>query len=56
MRLNQRDEYLERFDQWKLKEAIALCDDVIARFPKSLGAQKCMVLKSETQNTTIQLK
>ncbi|WP_282074524.1 alpha-2-macroglobulin family protein [Maribacter aquivivus] len=41
--------------QWKLKEAIALCDDVIARFPKSLGAQKCMVLKSEIQNTTIQL-
>ena len=41
--------------QWKLKEAIALCDDVIARFPKSLGAQKFMVLKSEIQNTTIQL-
>ncbi|WP_324023686.1 MG2 domain-containing protein [Maribacter sp. BPC-D8] len=41
--------------QWKLKEAIALCDDVIARFPKSLGAQKCMVLKSEIHNTTIQL-
>ncbi|WP_405399221.1 alpha-2-macroglobulin family protein [Maribacter sp. Asnod2-G09] len=41
--------------QWKLKEAIALCDDVIARFPKSLGAQKCIVLKSEIQNTSIQL-
>ncbi|MDO6471324.1 alpha-2-macroglobulin [Maribacter sp. 1_MG-2023] len=41
--------------QWKLKEAIVLCDDVIARFPKSLGAQKCIVLKSEIQNTNIQL-
>ncbi|WP_299321148.1 alpha-2-macroglobulin [uncultured Maribacter sp.] len=41
--------------QWKLKEAIALCDDVIARFPKSLGAHKCIVLKSEIQNINIQL-
>nr|WP_235843155.1 MG2 domain-containing protein [Maribacter hydrothermalis] len=41
--------------QWKLKEAIALCDNVIARFPKSLGAQKCQVLKSQIQDYDIQL-
>ena len=41
--------------QWKLKEAIALCDDVIARFPKSLGAQKCQVLKSQIQDYDVQL-
>ncbi|WP_076547367.1 alpha-2-macroglobulin family protein [Maribacter ulvicola] len=41
--------------QWKLKEAISLCDNVIARFPKSLGAQKCEVLKSEIQDFNVQL-
>nr|WP_245232999.1 MG2 domain-containing protein [Maribacter forsetii] len=41
--------------QWKLKEAIALCDDVIARFPKSLGAQKSEVLKAKIQDHSVQL-
>ncbi|TDT46987.1 alpha-2-macroglobulin family protein [Maribacter spongiicola] len=41
--------------QFKFKEAVALCDDVIARFPESLGAQKCQVLKSEIQDYNVQL-
>ncbi|MDF4202089.1 MG2 domain-containing protein [Maribacter sp. SA7] len=41
--------------QWKLKEAIELCDDIIARFPKSLGAQKCEVLKAKIQDYSVQL-
>ncbi|MGP1991079.1 alpha-2-macroglobulin family protein [Zobellia laminariae] len=27
--------------RWKHKEALALCDEVIARFPDSMGAEKC---------------
>lgn len=41
--------------QWKLKEAIALCDSVIASFPDSLGADKCTALKSRIQQPSIQL-
>ena len=41
--------------QWKLKEAIALCDIVIARYPDSLGAEKCVVLKSQITEPNIYL-
>ncbi|WP_423997897.1 alpha-2-macroglobulin family protein [Maribacter sp. IgM3_T14_3] len=41
--------------QWKLKDAIALLDDVIARFPNSLGAQKSEVLKAKIQDHSVQL-
>ncbi|MCK7591915.1 MG2 domain-containing protein [Subsaxibacter sp. CAU 1640] len=33
--------------RWKIKEALEFCNAVIAKFPKSLGAQKCEVLKQE---------
>nr|WP_244526871.1 MG2 domain-containing protein [Pseudozobellia thermophila] len=33
--------------RWKHKEALALCDEVIARFPNSMGAEKCKALKSQ---------
>lgn len=42
--------------QWKLKEAVALCDQVIAAFPKSRGAEKCKALKSQIQEPFIQLQ
>ncbi|WP_419213858.1 alpha-2-macroglobulin family protein [Maribacter sp. X9] len=41
--------------QWKLKEAIALCDRVIATFPKSLGADKCRALKSQIEAPSLQI-
>ncbi|TDS19277.1 alpha-2-macroglobulin family protein [Maribacter caenipelagi] len=41
--------------QWKLKDALSLCDDVIARFPESLGAQRCLALKSEILESRIYL-
>ncbi len=33
--------------RWKLKEALSLCDAVIARFPDSMGAEKCKSLRSQ---------
>ncbi len=41
--------------QWKLKEAIALCDKVIATFPKSRAAEKSQALKSQIETPFIQL-
>ena len=41
--------------QWKMKEAIALCDTVIIRYPDSLGAEKCIVLKSQITQPNIYL-
>lgn len=32
--------------RWRQKEALALCDEVIAQFPNSRGAEKCKALKS----------
>ena len=42
-------------NQWKLKEAIALCDKVIATFPKSRASEKCKALKSQIETPFIQL-
>lgn len=56
-KIGQTYEPLTQTDhQWKLKEAVDLCDGVIARFPKSLGAEKCMALKSQIQEVSIHLK
>ncbi|TLP82369.1 alpha-2-macroglobulin [Maribacter sp. ACAM166] len=41
--------------QWKLKEATALCDKVIAAFPESLAADKCRALKSQIVSPSVQL-
>ena len=41
--------------QWKLKEAIAICDKVIATFPNSLAADKCKNLKAQIQAPSLQL-
>ena len=37
----------------KNKEALAICNAVIKDFPKSLGAQKCFVLKSQIEQKTL---
>jgi len=41
--------------RWKQKEALELCDVVIAKFPKSKGAEKCKALKSRILNKILQL-
>ncbi|WP_366009505.1 alpha-2-macroglobulin family protein [Maribacter sp.] len=42
-------------EQWELVKTVSLCDDIIARFPKSLAAKKCEVLKKEIQDYNVQL-
>ncbi|MBJ7879237.1 alpha-2-macroglobulin [Gelidibacter salicanalis] len=42
-------------DRWKLKEALALCDAVKQQFPRSIGAEKCDVLKQQILKPTLQL-
>ncbi len=41
--------------QWKKKEALQLCDEVINTFPESLGAQKCEVLKAAILQPSLSL-
>src|SRR5690554_5953635 len=41
--------------RWKQKEALDLCESIIAQFPKSLGAEKCRALKSTFLSRSIQL-
>ncbi|KKK99299.1 hypothetical protein LCGC14_2634140, partial [marine sediment metagenome] len=43
-------------NRWKQKEALTLCDSVIAQFPNSRGAKKCEALKSEIIAADLQLK
>ncbi|MBP2830969.1 alpha-2-macroglobulin [Aquimarina sp. U1-2] len=42
--------------QWKLKEAIALCDETIKRFPDSRGAEKCQSLKAQILHPELTIK
>lgn len=41
--------------RWKLKEALTLCESVIAQFPESKGAEKCKALQSEILSKSLQL-
>ncbi|WP_299890226.1 carboxypeptidase-like regulatory domain-containing protein [uncultured Lacinutrix sp.] len=41
--------------RWKIKEAIAVCDTTITKFPLSKGAEQCRVLKQYITNPTLQL-
>lgn len=42
-------------NRWKLKDAIELCDTIIARFPNSIAAEKSNVLKTQIQFTTLNI-
>ncbi|WP_370477893.1 alpha-2-macroglobulin family protein [Tamlana flava] len=42
-------------NRWKAKEALEICERVISEFPKSTGAQKCEILKSQIEYTTFQI-
>ena len=41
--------------QWKRKEALTICEEVIASYPKSIGAEKCLALKADILNKDLQL-
>ncbi|NMH87755.1 alpha-2-macroglobulin family protein [Flavivirga algicola] len=41
--------------RWKLKDAVAILNQAISKFPKSDGAKKCTVLKQQIQQSTIQI-
>jgi uncharacterized protein YfaS (alpha-2-macroglobulin family) len=41
--------------RWKAKEALEICNTVIAKFPKSNGAEKCKVLKATIYRTQIEI-
>ncbi|MFD2915958.1 alpha-2-macroglobulin family protein [Psychroserpens luteus] len=41
--------------RWKLKEALELCDTVITKYPKSQGAEKCNILKSQILAQSLQI-
>ncbi len=41
--------------RWKTKEAIQLCDATIKQFPKSKGAEKCTILKSQILQYSLQI-
>ncbi len=42
-------------NRWKQKEALQLCEAIIAQFPDSRGADKCKALKSQILATSLQL-
>ncbi|MAU71890.1 MAG: alpha-2-macroglobulin [Pseudozobellia sp.] len=41
--------------QWKQKEALEICEEVIANYPDSYGAEKCKALQSRIQAQSLQL-
>ncbi|WP_250629682.1 alpha-2-macroglobulin family protein [Aureibaculum algae] len=42
-------------NQWKRKEALKVCEDAMALFPKSTGAEKCKSLQSQILNPSLQI-
>ncbi|WP_417875517.1 MG2 domain-containing protein, partial [Winogradskyella sediminis] len=50
-----RESTINTKNRWKLKEAIALCNAAISRFPNSLGAQKSEVLIKQIHKPSLQI-
>ncbi|WOD42297.1 alpha-2-macroglobulin family protein [Hwangdonia lutea] len=42
-------------NRWKNKEAIDICNNVIAKFPKSKGAEMCTILKQLIEQKSLQI-
>ena len=42
-------------NQWKLQEALALCESVINRFPKSYGAKQCRSIKGAILSKSLRI-
>lgn len=55
---NQSQQYQPKISEenrWKAKKAVTTCNTVISNFPKSLGAQKCAVLKDQILKESLEL-
>ena len=53
---NLEDSALKDKNRWKLKEAIAICNSAIEKFPESIGAKKCAVLIEQIQQPNLHLQ
>ncbi|MUU79558.1 alpha-2-macroglobulin family protein [Winogradskyella endarachnes] len=42
--------------QWKLKEAVSICNSAISKYPESIGTQKCAVLIEEIKQPYLQFQ
>ena len=42
-------------NRWKIKDAIDICNNAILKFPKSNGAKKCIILKQQIEQQTLQI-
>ncbi|MBC3759448.1 alpha-2-macroglobulin [Hyunsoonleella sp. SJ7] len=51
----KKEEYRPDSYREKAKNAIEICNSVMAKFPKSKGADKCKILKSQIEQHTIQV-
>ncbi len=52
---NGYDPKTKKENRWKQREALELCESIIARFPDSRGAEKCKALKSQILANSLQL-
>ncbi|KJD31511.1 alpha-2-macroglobulin [Tamlana nanhaiensis] len=41
--------------RWKAKDAIGICDQVIAKFPESHGTEKCIALKQTIESQSLRI-
>lgn len=52
----QKANYKEKENQFKNKKALEICDAIIAKYSKSLGATKCAILKSKIEEKSLSIK
>jgi hypothetical protein len=43
-------------NRFKNLEAIAICEEILEKFPESLGAKKCKILKSQIEQKTLEIR
>ncbi|QTE22249.1 alpha-2-macroglobulin family protein [Polaribacter cellanae] len=48
--------YSTKENRFKNKDAIAICNDIIKKFPESLGAKKCKVLKAQIEQKSVNIR
>ena len=52
---NTYDPTTDETHRWKLKEAIEIIDAVVNKFPKSIGTEKCQILKQQILQSSLQI-
>ncbi|AXP79636.1 MG2 domain protein [Mariniflexile rhizosphaerae] len=52
---NQYQPTTKEENRWKAKEALDICNAVILKFPKSKAAEKCVILKQQILQQTLQI-